>query len=280
MSNFSFLEYSFDPYQTNAEDIYSSLNRLGFVQRNQHFSNQASMWTQNQCIILLREAEKIDTPYLSGIGIVQDDIVEFPKDYYDEECSMYVTHDPNGFRILSMPEKTLSKMITHGYHVVDKKSYDTTGLEYFSGVVYNNTSQDVIDFYEQLGFKFTRSSENYNTLMSKNNRFTLLLSKTDDSKNIDTLYVDTNDVFKTTSHFTVAGFDFREYDLSDTKLNFGASLNYKIVGYNCLAFGNQNSYTIENCIKNPIPGFDLIFRSRKQYLHIEEEVIETHYASQ
>lgn len=280
MSNFSFLEYSFDPYQTNAENVYSSLNRLGFVQRNQHFSNQSSMWTQNHCIILLREAENVDNLHLSGIGIVRDDQSDFPKDYYEEECSMYVTHDPAGFRILSMPEKNLSKMIQHGYRIVDKKSYETTGLEYFSGMVYNNTSNDVINFYEQLGFKFTRSSEKYSTLMSKNNRFTLLLSKNDDSKTVDTLYADTNDVFKTTSHFTVAGFDFREYNLSDTKLDFGSALNYKIVGYNCLAFGNQNSYTIENCIKHPVPGIDLIFRSRKQYLHIEEKVVETHYASQ
>lgn len=279
MSNFSFLEYSFDPYQTNAENVYSSLNRLGFVQRNQHFSNQSSMWTQNHCIILLREAENVDNLHLSGIGIVRDDQSDFPKDYYEEECSMYITHDPAGLRILSMPEKNLSKMIQHGYRIVDKKSYETTGLEYFSGMVYNNTSSDVINFYEQLGFKFTRSSEKYNTLMSKNNRFTLLLSKNDDSKTVDTLYADTNDVFKTTRCYTAAGLDLKEYNISKENLNFGVALNHKIIGYNCAAFGNENSYSIENCVREPLRNLDFVFRTRKQYLHINEEVVEFHNAT-
>lgn len=280
MSNFSFLEYSFDPYFINSEDIYSSLNRLGFVQRNLHVSEQASMWTQNQCIILLREAPDTGSPTITGIGLVIDDDHIPSQDYYfDEQCGMPVTHDPNGFRVLAMPEQSLVKMLAHGYQIVDRRQYETTGLEYFSGIVYNTVNSDVMDFYEGLGFNFTRSSDKYDTLMSKNNRFTLLLDKTNSSNSVDVVLADTNDVFRTTTHFTVAGFDTRQYNQNNDTLNFGTTLNHKIVGYNCLAFGNENSYTIENSIKEPIPNFDLVFRTRKQYLHFDGESIETHYGS-
>jgi 4-hydroxyphenylpyruvate dioxygenase-like putative hemolysin len=279
MSNFSFIEYSFDPRRSNPEEIYSSLNRLGFVQRNVHASNESSMWTQNQCIILLRESSKVDSPCITGLGLVVDETAVNSEYYFEKECGMLVTHDPNGFRILAMPEKSLSKMITHGYKVVDRKQYETTGLEYFSGIVYNTKDSGVINFYENLGFKFTKNSDRYDTLMSTNNRFTLLLNKTDDSNSIDILYADTNDVFKTTSHYTVAGFNSKDYIIDKDSLTFGVKLNHKITGYNCLAKGNQESYTIENIVKNPLPSFDLVFRTRKQYLHIEEEIVETHYAT-
>lgn len=279
MSNFSFLEYSFDPNIINPEEIYTSLNRLGFVQRNIHISNRSSMWTQNQCIILLRESVLAPTPHVSGIGLIVDDQMLFPNDYFDEECGMYVMHDPNGFRILSMPEQNLAKMIGYGYEVVDRRVYDSPGLEFFSGIVYNSTNIDLVSFYETLGFRITRTSEKYDTLMSKNNRFTLLLNKTANTNLVDVIFTDTHDVFKTTSCYTVAGFDKKEYAVEQNSLDFGSKLNHKIIGYNCLAVGNKESYTIENSVKEPLPSFDLVFRTRKQYLHIEESVVEKHYAS-
>ena len=280
MSNFSFLEYSFDPTSLDPEEIYTALNRLGFVQRNLHVSNEFSMWTQNQCIVLLREMESAPVPKVSGMGIVIDSNEPFADAYYDEDCGMYVTHDPSGFRILSMPEKNLAKMISHGYQIIDKKIYDTTGLEYFSGLVYNSFSTELVNFYEGLGFKLTKSSERYATLVSKNNRFSLLLNKEDSSNLIDVVFADTHDVFKTTSCFTVAGFNKKEYIIDKSSLNFGPQLNHKIIGYNCLSAGNKNSYTIENSFREPLPSIDLVFRTRKQYLHFEEEVVETHYAAQ
>jgi hypothetical protein len=279
MSNFSFIEYSFDPNKNNPEEIFSSLNRLGFVQRNIHASNKSSMWTQHQCIILLREHTNIAVPCVTGVGIVVDESTLTDSYHFDEDCGMLVAHDPNNFRILAMPELSLSKMIAHGYTVIDKKQYETTGLEYFSGIVYNTTDSNVITFYENLGFKYTRNSDRYDTLMSTNNRFTLLLNKKNNSNSVNIVYADTSDVFKTTSCYTVAGFNSREYTIDKTNLNFGINLNYKITGYNCIAKGNQESYTIENIVREPLPGFDLVYRTRKQYLHIEEEIVDTHNAT-
>jgi hypothetical protein len=279
MSNFSFIEYSFDPDKNDPEEIFSSLNKLGFVQRNIHVSNKSSMWTQHQCIILLREHNSITVPCVTGLGVVVDESDLSNSYHFDNDCGMLVAHDPNNFRILAMPELSLSNMIAHGYKVIDKRQYDTTGLEYFSGMVYNTTDPTVIQFYESLGFRYTRNSDRYDTLMSTNNRFTLLLNKKNNSNSVNIVYADTNDVFKTTSCYTAAGFNSREYIIDKTNLNFGTNLNYKITGYNCLAKGNQTSYTIENSVREPLPSFDLVYRTRKQYLHIEEEIVETHYAA-
>ena len=67
--------------------------------------------------------------------------------------------------------------------------------------------------------------------------------------------------------------------MDKANLNFGTNLNYKITGYNCLAKGNKTSYTIENIVREPLPSFDLVYRTRRQYLHIEEEIVDTHYAT-
>jgi len=280
MSNFSFLEYSFNYKITEPELVYGSLNRLGFIQRNIHTSGQFSMWTQNQCIILLRKSYDVIEPKISGIGILvdEDTLTDFDMEF-DYDCSMNVFYDPQGLRILSMPEKQLSKMILHGYEIIDKKQYDTPGLEYFSGIVYNISSQDTLDFYEKIGFKHTKSSCDYDTLMSKNNRFTLLCNKTTKQNNINVVYTETNDVFKTTCHYTAANFKIKEYHLDKVSLNFGPDLNYKIFGYNCVAFGDKNRYTIENSIVDPIPNLDFVFRTRKQFLHINEESVKVHYAT-
>jgi hypothetical protein len=280
MSNVSFIEYSYNPYSADPEDIFVSLNKLGFVQRNSHDSGLYSMWTQNQSIVMLRQSEDAKNFCITGMGIiVSDELLKKYDSVFDEECSMHVMHDPDGLRILAMPEKRLSKMIEHGYHVVDKRLYESPGIEYFSGIVYNTSNPKTMSFYQDIGFRFTKGSEKYNTLMSTGNRFTMLISKDDDSKTIDTVYADTNDVFKTTRCYTAAGFNLKEYTIEKEKLNFGISLNHKIVGYNCIPFGNENSYSIENCVKEPLPSLDFIFRTRKQYLHINEEVVEFHNAT-
>jgi hypothetical protein len=280
MSNFSFIEYSYNPYDADPEDIFVSLNKLGFVQRNAHISGYYSMWTQNQSIILLRQSEDVRSFCITGLGLIlKEELLEKYDAEFDEECSMHIMHDPDGLRILAMPEKRLSKMIAHGYQVVDKRLYESPGIEYFSGIVYNTSESTALEFYQDLGFRFTKSSEKYNTLMSESNRFTLLLNKEDNSKTIDIVYTDTNDVFKTTRCYTVAGLDLKEYTIEKDKLKFGVSLNHKIIGYNCAAFGNEESYSIENCVKQPLPNLDFIFRTRKQYLHINEEVVEFHNAT-
>ena len=106
-----------------------------------------------------------------------------------------------------------------------------------------------------------------------------MIGKEESANTIDTVYADTNDVFKTTRCYTASGLSLKEYNISKENLNFGVALNHKIIGYNCIAFGNENSYSIENCVKQSLQNLDFIFRTRKQYLHINEDVVEFHNAT-
>ena len=54
-------------------------------------------------------------------------------------------------------------------------------------------------------------------------------------------------------------------------------LNHKIKGYNCKAWGNENSHTIENFVPGVTKDIDLIVRQRSKYIHILEETVDSYY---
>lgn len=279
MIHFSFLEYTYNPLVDDEEVIFSSLNKLGFVQRNIHASLLYSMWTQNQCIIGLRKNLSIDKSKITGIGLTSNDFTfdEFAV-RYDHECSMNVIDGHNGLRLILLDEENISNMIDFNYSVVDKKHYETTGLEYFSGLVYNNYDESTLNFFTKIGFKPTKQSDTYHTLVSSNNRFSIMLNKTKSNNEINNIITDTHDVFKTTSCMAVTGATLKDFDLT-TSADLGQDLNFKIVGYNCAAVGNKESFSIENCVDNALPSMNLIFRMRKQYLNINEQLLELYHAN-
>ena len=47
-------------------------------------------------------------------------------------------------------------------------------------------------------------------------------------------------------------------------------LTHKIKGYDCVAFGKYNSYSIENYIPKEVFNANIIFRQRKQYVKLSE----------
>lgn len=275
MANFGFLEYSFNPDVSDKQQIYSMLNRLGFVHRSQHHSDLTGFWIQNSTIISLRETDSVTEAGISGIGLIVDrEVIDSLDAEYDHANDMFFKHDGCGLRVLLITEMQLSTLLEKSYNVIDRNDYVSPGLEYFSGMIYNCVNSAAIDFYQQLGFKFGKLGKNYNTMTSNENRFSLLLSKTENDGKVTTVICDTNDVFRTTSCYAVTGVPTRKFEIDRSTLNFGTKMNYKIVGYNCAAFGNTDSYTIENYIDNAAENLDLIFRMRKQHLHITEQTLD------
>lgn len=278
-ADFGFLEYSFNPDVTPYELVFGKLGQLGFVNRSRHTSGYITVWTQNNAILLIRETYNIDQPSLTGLGFLASlhDIQQFGCNP-DPETDLWVKMNDAGLRTLFIDTNrfTLDASSLMNYETVDNGNYTNPGIKLITGVKYNSCNPRMMDFYQSMGFKFTRSTDTYNTLVSANNRFTILCSKTQTDGKIKTVITDTDDVFKTTSSLTVAGVELKTFDVSSQELNFG-NLNHKIVGYNCLAFGNKESYTIENFIPEAAPDLDVIFRTRKQYLHITGNTLDTHY---
>lgn len=279
-ADFSFIEYSYNPDTSSTSSVQSHLRKLGFVMRSQHSNGKASVWNQNNAIILLRRSAEQAQPAISGIGFLapQSLFLQLENIVFDHDLEMWVTQDQCGTRMIFVDESKngMDTSTLQNYIVTDSKAYNNPGLNYFSGLIYNCVNPRMMDLYQSIGFKFTKSGDNYNTLMSANNRFSILCNKNEHDNRIKTIILDTDDVFHATSAYTLLGVGLKKFDINQSELDFG-SLNHKIMGYNCLAFGNKESYSIENFIPSAAPGVDAIFRTRKQYLHITENTLEQYY---
>jgi hypothetical protein len=275
--DYSFLEYTYNPEQLPTNIIEQRLKKLGFTKRTRNTQGNVAIYTQNLCILLLKTAD-IQDAGLSGIGFICDkDVINNVNAQLDpDDTGMYIVDNYAGLRTLLMPEQDFSDLRKSLQNIEKTTTSDEGGLTYVSGIIYNNTNARMRDFYQAIGFKFTRTGDRYFTFMSPNNRFTILMDTQNDDGKIPTIICDTNDVFITTANYVSNGVVLKKFDIPK-QLEFGA-LNHKIKGYNCNASGNENSYTIENLIPNAAPNLDIIYRQRKQYLHISEKTLDTYYA--
>jgi|TARA_B110000483_G_C18170270_1_gene533003 hypothetical protein len=285
IGNYSFVEYSYNPSQNSREEIQDRLRQLKFNVRTSNANGTVTMWVQGLCIILVRETDTVQGPGLTGLGLTTtenpDTINEWSDEdiAMDEELGMMVANDTCGTRIILVNFDYMdSEAKLNTFAVVQANNDDATlGLTNMSGVVYSSCTSRMMDFYQDaMGFKFARSSDTYNTLTSENNRFTMLVNKSNTGTAMPVLICETHDVWHTTSACAFAGIDLKKFDKPDD-LNYG-SMNHKIVGYNCIAVGSPESYSIENLVPEALPGMDLIFRMRKQYMSIKEDSLRKHYA--
>ena len=277
-AEFSFLEYSYNSAETDLMEVEQGLAKLGFACRAHHRSENTTMWTQGRCILLVRDCDHIQDPGITGIGLMSNQYtIESLECEYDDTVEMYVTHDCGGNRVLMFPESGdgLGDMLDGNYYVnnIDPNPKEA-GLEYISGIILDGLNARQMDFYQELGFKFTKSGDRFNTLVSNNNRFIIKVDK-NSGTGIKGIVTDCDDVFVTTSKLHVSGLLLKKFQSADYS-SFGGSA-HKINGYNCVAQGSSSSYTIENFCISPIAGLDLTFRSRKQYLDISDQLLELYY---
>ncbi len=283
MAEFSFIEISYDPSVTKTEYVESNLSKIGFVHRTQHKSGHAGFWNLQSCIALLRQDTSKTSPRITGIGFnaSQQDI-ETLNAIYDETTDFFVVDNGVGIKTYLLSEQQIhhyNSNLDESYQVIDSDSKTSKHLNYVSGIKMNGHDINVIEHYIKLGFKYKDVSDNYGKLICENNRFTIMLDKRSGLKNIPTIICDTHDVFDATAYFLSVGIDLQRFNYQ-VHMNFGQKLNYKIKAYNCRAWGNEQSYTIENFIKGVSPDIDIIFRQRNQYLHIHETTLDSYYASE
>ena len=279
IGNYSFIEYSYNPLQNSRNEIQDRLTQLKFNPRTTNEDGAITMWVQGLCILLIRETEKVTMPGITGLGLTSNEEPDTLNAWLDEDLGMMISNDTCGTRIIHVNLDDIdTETKVNIFSVVSPNNEDQTlGLTNMNGVVYNACTNTMMDFYQDaMGFKFSSSSDTYNMLTSENNRFTILVNKSNISRSMPTLICETHDVWHTTSACAFANIELKKFDKPE-KLNYG-TMNHKIVGYNCIAVGTENSYSIENLIPNALPGMDLIFRMRKQYLSIKEDSLRQHYA--
>ena len=277
MANFSFLELSYDPSVYSSEVMSAQLEKLGFIHRSQHKMNAVGFWNHKECIFLVRKIDNNKTPYISGIGLLGDisDIEKLDAEF-DRTSDFFKASTNFGLNIYIIQENQIDPNIENSYMIVDSSTPSISAFNNFTGIKLSCFEPLVKDCFVKLGFSFHDVSENYAKLISPNKKFTIMCFKDQCyNSNVPTILVDTHDVFKATAYFTSTDFHIPRFDLVN-QTSFG-DLDYKINAYNCKAWGNKDSYTIENFLNNVFEGLDIIFRQRKQYLHIHETTLDSYY---
>jgi hypothetical protein len=277
-AEYSFIEYSYNEDVISTDVIEQKITDLGFTKRTRNEEGSICLWTQHLCILVVRNTKNVLEPGITGIGVsCSTEIITSIGAQYEMESGMYVYPLGERNRILMMPHNEFEDMKKALAKTINlRKENKNNGLNFVSGLIYNNVDPRMMDVFQDIGFKFTRSTDNYNVLMSSSNRFSLICNKNNDDKTFQTIICDTDDVFHTTACMTSLKVKMKKFKIDKSKLNFD-KLNHKIVGYNCHAVGNTDSYTIENFAIDAVPNLDLIFRQRKQYLHIREDTLGFYY---
>ena len=232
-------------------------------------------------IVLLKQDNSKRSACITGIGFnATEHDIEHVGAILDPDTDFNFVDAGNGIKSYLLTEKQIhhfNSNLDEHYDIIDAENKSLKHLNYISGIKMNGHNSNVIDHYTNLGFKYKDVSDNYGKLVCENNRFTIMLDKRTQQNNIPTIICDTHDVFDATAYFLSVGIDPETFN-HNVHMNFGQKLNYKTRAYNCRAWGNEQSYTIENFIKGLAPDIDIIFRQRNQYLHIHETTLDSYYA--
>lgn len=272
-AEFSFIEYTYNPLQ--CPEVPEQLRKVGFALRAEN-EKTTSVWKQNQSVIFLRKDENFVSSGVTGVGFnVQTDIVDQFETTRDPELSFPVAYDPAGTRILLVNDAEKINLLQLGFSKKDLTTQPTVNLQYISGITYNYFSEDTLEFYTKLGFRVTKTGEQYSQLTAANNRFTIVSNRNNQNKQIQSVIFETLDIFDTTAKCVANDIKFKDFVLPDT-LDYG-SLTHKIYNYNCLPYGNKKSYTIENFIPDALPNTDFILRMRRQFIDITEHLLLNYY---
>lgn len=279
-ADFSFLEYTYNPTEISEHDIQKRLSNMGFVLYSVHVNNTVSVWTQGICILFVKKDPEAVKSCFTGVGFMSD-VDDFDIDVeHDVDTDFYYTTDPEGNKIFFVLPDTMGDTggILSEKYLKAKTHFDKPKSPLFesvSGILLNTNDSKTLEFYENLGFKATKKREQYQTMVSSNNRFSVICTQ-NSLPPLFCVVFDTDDIFYATAKLKIEGFHLKQYDNPCEAEKF-EDLAHKITGYNCVAFGSSKSYSIENLCQNPLPNTDIIFRMRKQYLHLSQDTLERHY---
>ena len=272
MGNFSFFEYSYNSIEKDPAELFANLTTLGFVCRSRHIHSNVTVWAQNRCIFLLKDNHEYHGEGITGLGLMisQDQLDECFEARIDPYTDFYVlSNEDNSFNFYLLPANGIDQFADN-YMILDDKQISNPGFDHFSGFVIDTDDASTIEIINRMS-KSSSELNNYTRYLLPNNQFSIFVENNSNS-GVGTVVIDTNDIFKSTSHLLLKQVELMEFE--DEEGNSFGKLAHKINGYNCKAFGNENSYSIENYIPKGSVNFNIIFRERKQYIKIREETLQ------
>lgn len=274
-ADFAFVHYSYDPDRVSPAYIHDRMTQLGFLETARHVNGEYSFWNQKNAIIMISMNDEYHTG-ISGLGFTMlvDSIDRHHLEFmFDPQTDTYFTTDPLDNIVTVMPDELDGNMYNFEVNMESALDHPGCGINNITGVVYGSDVQTLWQYYQDLDFRVSKM--NRRSLVDAANRVEITCADPQDGK-IRALVCDTPNVFATTSKLVTRDIEFKQFDLSDIELDF-QSLTHKIRGYNCMAVGNFNSYSVENFVPNALPGMDLIIRTRKKYNHISHDTLSRYY---
>lgn len=270
MSNAVFVEYRFNPELDNYDQLASRLNSLGFNQRSKHAVSGVELWVQSRAIMLVKPDYTFsEQGQIMGLGTLSKD---HPMDiidgvYLDEDTDFYVKECDNGFKFYF----TETDSLNHLYKTVKKGSVKGSGINALTGMVIDTFNTELIDVLKKIAEKI-EVSDKYTKFIFKN-KFSVFVENKNNA-GVKLLVSESADVFATTSYMITRNVELLNFEQPFEEGKTYGELTPMIIGYNCRAFGTNRSYSIENYIPAKHFNVDIAFRTRKQYIKIQEHTLE------
>lgn len=260
----NFLVYTY----TNRQDTQRRFLSLGFNQVSVNKQHEVSIWHNHNCIVMLKHG---NTDGLTGIGfLTSSDIINSSRAIYDESTGWFKFG--TGLEIYLQTEDQIPTIIKNEYQTVAKSIGIKTGIDKFSGIIMNSSNLHDKVQLDECNFKIM-ASERYLKYITHNN-FSLYLD-VENKTNVPTVFIDCHDIFKTISMISLdSTINLKKYNKQDG--DFG-KLTHKINGYNCMAEGNKDSYSIEKMIIGCPNNVNIVLRQRAKKISISEETLDIHY---
>jgi len=279
MMKFAFLEYAYNPANTSTDDMVKYLTNLGFQCRRSHFTGRASIWVQGYCVLLLRNDLPVEKPGITGIGMLAGTAAD-QVGTEDFMTNMRIVLDPNGFRtLICVADDTFTEFMSDNYGEIETIISPGAGLMKFTSIIYGGCTPELEQFYLDNGWAEKKHGSQYLILSDVTNKFSILFDRNGSSNAITAMIAETDDVFGTTRILAANSVRMRNYKNDPKTLDFG-ELTHKIVGYSCIAHGNENKFSIEKCADEALPNTQLIFRMRKRMLTLDENILSQHVKHQ
>lgn len=270
MSELCYLEYGVDP--SNVKQADRDLNRAGFRLRSKNSTDSVRFYSQGSAVIMLRSMA--NQPFdIVGIGLAgSPEEINRIRGVEDPDTGFVIGSD--GYqRVTVIETHQVNTLIDRSFEVQHDPDQKGAGIKYFSGIVLPTVSDHTKAAWVGQGFDISKKGTWSETAISAKRRFTVMFADVDRPL----IVADTDVIFDVVSHMLMAGFE------SPNPLHLPKSFDHpnaaKARAYECAVFGNRESYSVEKYYPRALGSADLVVRQRRQYLHIPEDNLETHYAS-
>lgn len=269
MFDVTFLEFSYNPDITPQDVVYTHLTKLGFSCKREHTTSGLQFWGQAECLLLLRPVTTTSSGCgITGIGLLVTPavIASFQNLCTDTETDYYLIPDP---------EHQLNIYLVDAANI--KRSYRSPAPALnvepvfikITGAEWPKLSESVLTLLRQMADRYI--TDGCYEKFTFSNKFMLFVNNAD-AKPVK-LVVDTHNVFEATASLATKDIELLKFQQCVSDDQQVGSLTHKAVGYNCVAFGHRNSYSIENYAVCPELNLDIIFRERKNYLKINTDTL-------